>query len=56
MTAEPQTFRAAGRLIDFMRQADEPGLINLRRWIAYMDDWAMNCTVISSSVVRQILS
>ena len=23
---EPQTFRAAGRLIDFMRQADEPGL------------------------------
>ncbi|MCE9609470.1 MAG: PLP-dependent aminotransferase family protein [Chthoniobacter sp.] len=26
---EPQTFRAAGRLVDFMRQADEPGLINL---------------------------
>lgn len=26
---EPQTFRAAGRLVDFMRQADAPGLINL---------------------------
>lgn len=26
---EPQTFRAVGRLVDFMRQADEPGLINL---------------------------
>ncbi len=28
-TTEPFPFRAAGRLIDFMRQADEPGLINL---------------------------
>jgi len=26
---QPFTFRAQGRLIDFMRQADEPGLINL---------------------------
>ena len=26
---QPFTFRAPGRLIDFMRQADEPGLINL---------------------------
>ena len=25
---EPHKFRAAGRLVDFMRQADEPGLIN----------------------------
>ncbi len=28
-TSEPKPFVAAGRLIDFMRQADEPGLINL---------------------------
>jgi DNA-binding transcriptional MocR family regulator len=26
---EPSPFRAQGRLVDFMRQADEPGLINL---------------------------
>ncbi len=26
---EPYTFHAAGRLVDFMRQASEPGLINL---------------------------
>ena len=26
---EPYTFQAAGRLVDFMRQASEPGLINL---------------------------
>lgn len=26
---EPFTFKAAARLVDFMRQADEPGLINL---------------------------
>lgn len=29
MTAEPLPFTAAGRLLDFMRQADQPGLINL---------------------------
>ena len=36
MTA-PQTFRAAGRLIDFMRQADEPGLINLAAGVPGLD-------------------
>ena len=34
---EPQTFRAAGRLIDFMRQADEPGLINLAAGVPGLD-------------------
>lgn len=34
---EPQTFRAAGRLIDFMRQADEPGLINLAAGVPSLD-------------------
>ncbi len=37
MTTEPQTFRAAGRLIDFMRQADEPGLINLAAGVPGLD-------------------
>ena len=35
--SEPQTFRAAGRLIDFMRQADEPGLINLAAGVPGLD-------------------
>ena len=37
MTTEPQTFRAAGRLIDFMRQADEPGLINFAAGVPGLD-------------------
>ena len=37
MTTEPQTFRAAGRLIDFMRQADEPGLVNLAAGVPGLD-------------------
>ncbi|MEA3212079.1 MAG: hypothetical protein QOE70_5136 [Chthoniobacter sp.] len=36
MTA-PYHFRAAGRLIDFMRQADEPGLINLAAGVPGLD-------------------
>jgi len=34
---EPFPFRAAGRLIDFMRQADEPGLINLAAGVPGLD-------------------
>jgi DNA-binding transcriptional MocR family regulator len=34
---EPRPFRAAGRLIDFMRQADEPGLINLAAGVPGLD-------------------
>ena len=37
MTGEPQTFRATGRLVDFMRQADEPGLINLAAGVPGLD-------------------
>lgn len=34
---EPHSFRAAGRLIDFMRQADEPGLINFAAGVPGLD-------------------
>ena len=34
---EPHPFRAAGRLVDFMRQADEPGLINLAAGVPGLD-------------------
>lgn len=34
---EPFSFQAAGRLIDFMRQADEPGLINLAAGVPGLD-------------------
>src|SRR3954452_2903280 len=34
---EPAPFQAAGRLIDFMRQADEPGLINLAAGVPGLD-------------------
>jgi len=34
---EPRPFRAAGRLVDFMRQADEPGLINLAAGVPGLD-------------------
>ncbi len=34
---EPTTFAAPGRLIDFMRQADEPGLINLAAGVPGLD-------------------
>ena len=34
---EPHPFRAAGRLIDFMRQADEPGLINFAAGVPGLD-------------------
>ncbi len=34
---EPIPFRAAGRLVDFMRQADEPGLINLAAGVPSLD-------------------
>ena len=33
----PHPFRAAGRLVDFMRQADEPGLINLAAGVPGLD-------------------
>lgn len=33
----PYTFSAAGRLVDFMRQADEPGLINLAAGVPSLD-------------------
>jgi len=35
--SEPFTFTAAGRLIDFMRQADETGLINLAAGVPGLD-------------------
>src|SRR4029077_19142527 len=34
---EPRPFHAAGRLVDFMRQADEPGLINLAAGVPGLD-------------------
>jgi DNA-binding transcriptional MocR family regulator len=34
---QPFTFHAQGRLIDFMRQADEPGLINLAAGVPPLD-------------------
>ncbi|MEP6673364.1 MAG: PLP-dependent aminotransferase family protein [Chthoniobacter sp.] len=34
---EPRPFQAAGRLVDFMRQADEPGLINLAAGVPGLD-------------------
>jgi DNA-binding transcriptional MocR family regulator len=34
---EPSPFRAQGRLVDFMRQADEPGLINLAAGVPGLD-------------------
>jgi DNA-binding transcriptional MocR family regulator len=34
---EPAPFQAAGRLIDFMRQADQPGLINLAAGVPGLD-------------------
>src|SRR6188472_3057419 len=34
---EPITFRAQGRLVDFMRQADERGLINLAAGVPGLD-------------------
>ncbi|TCO90584.1 2-aminoadipate transaminase [Chthoniobacter flavus] len=34
---EPRPFRAAGRLVDFMRQADEAGLINLAAGVPGLD-------------------
>jgi DNA-binding transcriptional MocR family regulator len=34
---EPRSFRAAGRLVDFMRQADDPGLINLAAGVPGLD-------------------
>ena len=34
---EPFLFKAAGRLVDFMRQADEPGLINLAAGVPGLD-------------------
>lgn len=34
---EPFTFRAPARLVDFMRQADEPGLINLSAGVPGLD-------------------
>ena len=34
---EPLQFRAAARLVDFMRQADEPGLINLAAGVPGLD-------------------
>jgi len=34
---EPRPFRAAGRLVDFMRQADEPGLINFAAGVPGLD-------------------
>jgi DNA-binding transcriptional MocR family regulator len=34
---EPVPFRAAGRLVDFMRQADEPGLINFAAGVPSLD-------------------
>ncbi len=34
---EPFSFRATGRLVDFMRQADEPGLINLAAGVPSLD-------------------
>jgi len=34
---EPRPFRASGRLVDFMRQADEPGLINLAAGVPGLD-------------------
>lgn len=34
---EPFSFRAGGRLVDFMRQADEPGLINLAAGVPSLD-------------------
>ena len=33
----PHRFRAAARLVDFMRQADEPGLINLAAGVPGLD-------------------
>jgi DNA-binding transcriptional MocR family regulator len=33
----PRPFHAAGRLVDFMRQADEPGLINLAAGVPGLD-------------------
>lgn len=35
--SSPRPFRAAGRLVDFMRQADEPGLINLAAGVPGFD-------------------
>lgn len=37
LVVEPFAFRAKGRLIDFMRQADEPGIINLAAGIPGRD-------------------
>ncbi|RYD72342.1 MAG: hypothetical protein EOP84_23330, partial [Verrucomicrobiaceae bacterium] len=34
---QPFTFHAQGRLIDFMRQADEPGLINFAAGVPPLD-------------------
>ncbi|MDB6155567.1 MAG: PLP-dependent aminotransferase family protein, partial [Chthoniobacteraceae bacterium] len=34
---EPFHFKASARLIDFMRQADEPGLINLAAGVPGLD-------------------
>ena len=50
MTPDPQTFLAAGRLIDFMRQADEPGLINLAAGVPSLD--ALPAAELSAAVAR----
>ncbi len=47
---EPQTFHAAGRLIDFMRQADEPGLINLAAGVPGLD--ALPAAELSAAFAR----
>ena len=50
MTPDPQTFLAAGRLIDFMRQADEPGLINLAAGVPSLD--ALPAAELSAAFAR----
>src|ERR1700679_617334 len=50
MVITPHPFRATGRLVDFMRQADEPGLINLAAGVPGLD--ALPAQALSAAFTR----